>query len=98
MPDRALGLLDQFFLLIAIGAAVPIGRGLMDNNVRWRIICGRVILNVVFTLSAGSVVVWVPGVPVFGVLGVAAALSSLGMSGLEKWAKRYLEMRRAKSD
>lgn len=95
MPDRVLSLFEQILLLVALGAAVPIGRGLMDSNrVHWRVISGRVIVNVVFTLSAGAVLVWVPGVPLFGLLGVAAVLSSLGQSGIERWAKRYLDSRK----
>lgn len=90
MPDRVLSMFEQILLLIAIGAAVPIGRGLMDTNrIGWRVIAGRVIINVVFTLSAGAVLVWVPGVPQCGLLGVAAVLSSLGQSGIERWAQRY---------
>mgnify|MGYP000852483773 CR=1 FL=1 len=93
MPARVFSFLEQMLLLIAVGAAVPIGRGLLDSKVNWRIVSGRVLINVDITISAGAVVVWVPGVSLFGVLGVAAVLSSLGQSGVEKWAKRYLESR-----
>ena len=95
MLEKMDTLFEQILMLIAIGAAVPIGRGLIDQGKpSWRVIAGRVIVNAVFTLSAGGLLVWIPGVPLFGLLGLAAGLSSLGQSGVERWARRYLDSRR----
>lgn len=95
MLEKVDTLFEQILLLIAIGAAVPLGRGLIDpGRPSWRVITGRVILNAVFTLSAGALLVWIPGVPLFGLLGLAAILSSLGQTGAERWARRYLDSRR----
>ncbi len=44
---------------------------------------------------AGLVLVWVPDLPLIGQIGVAAALASLGTSGLERMFQRLLQGRAA---
>lgn len=41
-------------------------------------------------MAAGAVLVWVPDVPMLGQIGVAAALASLGTSGLERLFQRLI--------
>jgi hypothetical protein len=45
-------------------------------------------------MAAGAVLAWFPDLPFVGQVGFAAALASLGSSGIERIIFRYLDSKR----
>lgn len=81
-------------LFAAVGIAIGLGQLMASNEVlTWRIIVGRALSTGGIAMAAGGVLVWVPDLPLIGQLGVAAALASLGTSGLERLFQRVLQGR-----
>ena len=68
-----------------IGSLVGTGQLLLgDGALTWRKAIGRALVSGGLGASAGAVLVWVPEVNQFAVMGLAAAIASLGTSGVEK--------------
>ena len=86
----------QALLFSVIGISIGIGQ-LMASPERLtkRIIIGRALSTGGLSMAAGLVLVWVPNLPLIGQIGVAAALASLGTSGLERMFQRLLQGRAA---
>lgn len=97
MPEKIATWLDQIaqaFLFAAIGIGIGLGQ-LMASRERLtrRIIVGRCLSTGGLAMAAGIVLVWVPDLSMTGQIGVAAALASLGTSGLERAFQRVIQGR-----
>lgn len=94
MPDRILHWYDQIAtvaLFALVGIVIGIGQLLASQEVLTpRIIIGRALSTSGIAMAAGSALVWIPDLPLLGQLGIAAALASLGTSGLERIFQRML--------
>lgn len=83
-------------LFSVIGVSIGIGQLLASpERLTRRIIIGRALSTGGLSMAAGLVLVWVPDLPLIGQLGVAAALASLGTSGLERLFQRIMQGRSA---
>jgi len=72
-------------VLIGIGKLMSSGEPLSP-----RLVIGRAISTGGIAVAAGAILVWVPGLSLLGQIGVAAALASLGTSGLERLFARLI--------
>lgn len=80
--------------LWAIGALIGIGQLLLgDADLRARRVIGRALVSGGIATAAGAVLVWIPDVAPGAMYGVAAALASLGTSGLERLVDRFVSGR-----
>lgn len=78
-------------LFAGVGICIGIGQLLASGEVlTWRIIVGRSLSTGGIAMAAGAILVWVPDLPLVGQIGVAAALASLGTSGLERLFQRVI--------
>lgn len=91
MPHRVSGFLDILIILFVFGILVPIGKALVTKEQETAaLVIGRAIINAVFTMSSGLVLLYDPAAHPLGILALGALLSSVGMAGAERWAKWYL--------
>lgn len=78
----------------ATGVMIGVGQLLASGEVLTaRIVIGRALSTGGIAMAAGAVLVWVPDLPMIGQVGVAAALASLGTSGLERMFQRLIQGR-----
>lgn len=88
---------DQFagsFIFALIGISIGLGQLLASNErITPRILIGRSLTTGGLAMAAGTVLVWVPNLPMVGQIGVAAGLASLGTTGLERVFQRALKGR-----
>ncbi|MBS1143358.1 MAG: putative Holin [Proteobacteria bacterium] len=83
-------------LFAFVGISIGIGQLLASGEAMTpRIIIGRSLCTGGIAMAAGAVLVWVPDLPIIGQVGVAAALASLGTSGLERMFQRIIQGRSA---
>lgn len=88
--------IEYALLFAAVGIIIGLGQLLAsEEKLTARIIVGRALSTAGIAVAAGSVLVWVPDLPLIGQLGVAAGLASLGTSGLERMFQRVLQGRGA---
>ena len=81
-------------MFAAVGIMIGLGQLLASNErLTLRIIIGRAMSTGGLAMAAGLALVWVPDLPLAGQLGAAAALASLGTSGLERIFQRALQGR-----
>ena len=86
-----LGELVNAALLAAAGVAVGIGQLLHSKEpLRWRIVVGRAMSSGGLGMAAAVALSWAPDMPFAAQLGLAAALASLGTSGLERMFSRFI--------
>jgi hypothetical protein len=72
-------------LFAAVGVSIGVGKLMASGEpLSARLVIGRAISTGGIAMAAGAVLVWVPGLSLLGQIGVAAALASLGVSGLER--------------
>lgn len=72
-------------LFALVGASIGLGKLMMQGGDHpRRTWIGRAISTAGIAMAAGSILVWVPSLPLLGQIGVAAGLASLGTSGLER--------------
>ncbi len=94
MPEKVIGYLEQIgnaLLFALVGISIGLGQLLASGEaLTARIIIGRALSTGGIAMAAGAVLVWVPDVPMLGQIGVAAALASLGTSGLERLFQRLI--------
>ena len=86
---------DQFassIIFSIVGITIGLGQ-LMTSNERitLRLLLGRTLSTGGLAMAAGIALIWAPELPMVGQIGVAAALASLGTSGLERIFQRALE-------
>lgn len=97
MPEKIIGLWENIanaLLFACVGITIGVGQLLASKEVlTWRIIFGRSLSTGGIAMAAGAVLVWVPELPLIGQMGVAAALASLGTSGLERLFQRVIQGR-----
>ncbi|MGP0944149.1 phage holin family protein [Serratia sp. CY74737] len=78
-----------FWSLLLLGVLIAIGKVLSsDEPITPRLFIGRVILGTGTAMVAGAALIWVPGLPTLGVVGVGAALGIAGHQAVELWLKR----------
>jgi hypothetical protein len=83
--------LAQAFLFGLIGTLTGLGQLLASKEVlSRRIVVGRCLSTAGIAMASGVVLLIVPGIPPIAQIGVAAALASLGTSGLERLIQRTL--------
>ena len=83
--------MPQAASFVIVGTLIAIGQMLQSKEpLTWRIAIGRCITTAGFAVVAGSSLALFPGLPYVAVLGIAAALASLGNSGLEMLVQRLL--------
>lgn len=81
----------QAILFAVIGTLTGLGQLLASKEVLTkRIILGRCLSTAGIAMAAGIVLLIVPGLPPIAQIGVAAALASLGTSGLERMIQRAI--------
>ena len=91
MTQRVTAFFDILCTLLALGALVPVGHALCTvKREPIGALIGHVILNCVFTMSAGLILIWQPDANPVVILGAGALLSSLGIAGVSRWARLYL--------
>jgi hypothetical protein len=97
MPERIVGFFEQIanaLLFALIGISIGLGQLLTSGEVlTWRIIIGRALSTGGIAMAAGTALVWVPDLPLLGQMGIAAALASLGTSGLERLFQQIIQRR-----
>lgn len=101
MPERLVETLATWrehlahaLLFSLIGVSIGLGQLLASQErLTPRIIVGRALSTGGLAMAAGLVLVWVPDLPLVGQIGAAAALASLGTSGLERTFQRILQGR-----
>lgn len=95
MPEKIAHWWDQIataMLFATVGIFIGVGQLLASKEqLTTRIIIGRALSTGGIAIGAGSALVWLPDLPLLGQLGIAAALASLGTSGLERIFQRLLE-------
>lgn len=81
-------------LFFAVGAIIGVAQ-LLGNpeRVHPRLMVARAVTVGGLATAAGAVLVWLPDTPLLGQIGLAAALASLGTSGLERLFARLLQGR-----
>lgn len=85
---QAIGQASGFGLL---GILVGLGQLLASKEqLTPRIIWGRCLSTMGLSMAAGVILLAFPGVPPLAQIGVAAALASLGTSGLERLVQRAI--------
>lgn len=101
MPEQAIkqavehvssfwGEIFQALIFALVGLTIGIGQLLASREtLTWQIVVGRAISTAGVGMAAGAIVIWIPGVPLLGQIGLAAALASLGTSGLERMTQKF---------
>lgn len=83
--------ITQAMLFGLIGIITGLGQLMASKEVlTWRIVAGRCLSTAGIATAAGVVLLAFPGVSPLAQIGVAAALASLGTSGLERLIQRVL--------
>jgi len=76
-----------------IGISIGLGQLLASKEkLTWQIIVGRSLSTGGLAMAAGVVFVWIPDIPKVAQLGTAAALASLGTSGIERLLQRFFNL------
>lgn len=85
------GALLKGAVLSGVGALIAVGQILSSREpITWRIALGRCLTSSGIALAAGAVLTWANVSDPLALVGVAAALSSLGTSGLERVVQRAI--------
>lgn len=97
MPDKTTEAIAVFasiyqsVMLAFVGVMLSIGKHLSQRQPwEWPVVIGRAICSGGIAMSAGAVLVWVPDLPMIGQIGIAAALASIGVSGVEQLLARIV--------
>ena len=78
-------------ILVGLGAAVGLGQLLASGEkVTARLLVGRVITSGGLGAAASIPLSWMPNIPDAAVYGLACALVTLGVAGVERIAQRFL--------
>lgn len=98
MPDRIAKAIAswqeqiaQALLFSLIGVSIGLGQLLNSSEkLTARLIIGRALSTGGLSMAAGLAIVLVPDLPLVAQLGAAAALASLGTSGLERMFQTFM--------
>jgi hypothetical protein len=78
-------------ILAGVGAAVGIGQLLASGEkITGRLLAGRTITSAALGACATIPLAWMPTMPFAAQLGLACALVTLGVAGIEKIATRFM--------
>ena len=81
----------QALLFGVIGVVTGLGQLMVSKEeLTWRIIVGRCLSTAGISVAAGVILLAFPTISPLAQIGVAAALASLGTSGLERLIQRVL--------
>lgn len=84
----------QALLFAAIGLVIGLGQLLgSKERMSWRIVVGRCLSSAGIATAAGVILLAMPNVSPLAQIGLAAALASLGTSGLERLLQKLLGVR-----
>lgn len=87
----SVGPIKAFGILAVVGALVGLGQMLAEQQALTpRSVIGRCLTSGGLGASAAAVLTWLPELPFFAQLGIAAMFASLGTSGLTLLAQRIL--------
>ena len=82
--------LNVLWLLLA-GTLAGVGQLLASKEVLTvRIVTGRALSSGMLGLSAGSVLTFVPGLPIEALIGLSCVSASLGTSGMERVVQKFI--------
>lgn len=85
-------------LFFAVGAVIGVAQLLGSaERIDTRLAVARAITVGGLATAAGAVLVWLPDTPLLGQIGLAAALASLGTTGLERMFQHLLQGRGGQS-
>lgn len=77
--------------LAAIGGVVGLGQLFASTEkLTARVVVGRAIASAGLGAASATVLIWLPNLPFVAQCGLAAALASLGTSGLERLLQRVV--------
>jgi hypothetical protein len=77
--------------MVTIGALVGLGQLLASQEVLTkRIVIGRMLSSAGLGAAAGAILTFIPQLPFAAQLGLAAAMASLGTSGLERLFQKWI--------
>lgn len=97
MPEKFVTWWEQIaqaLLFSLVGISIGVGQLLASGELLTaRIVIGRALSTGGIAMASGAALVWVPELPLLGQIGIAAALASLGTSGLERLFQRLLQGR-----
>lgn len=83
--------ISQALLFCTIGILTSLGQLMASKEVlTWRIVIGRCLSSAGIAMAAGVLLLAFPAMPPLAQIGAAAALASLGTSGLERLIQRGL--------
>ncbi len=95
MPERIIHWYEQIAtaaMFALVGITIGVGQLLASREILTpRIIIGRALSTGGISMAAGSALVWFPDLPLLGQIGIAAALASLGTSGLERVFQKFID-------
>lgn len=95
MPEKIIHWYEQLAtaaMFALVGVTIGIGQLLASQEILTaRIIIGRALSTGGIAMAAGSALVWLPDLPLIGQIGIAAALASLGTSGLERVFQKVID-------
>ena len=75
--------------LIISGALIAIDKMMSGSEpITLRLFIGRVILGSAVSLMAGSLLIWIPGIPPLAITGLGSALGIAGFQLVELWLKK----------
>src|SRR5689334_14502737 len=98
MPERFSSWFDTLIhssLFVSIGIAIGLGQLLASQEkLTARIVWGRALSTGGISMASGLALVWIPDMPMIAQFGLAAAIASLGTSGLERLFQRWVGMTR----
>lgn len=88
MHDSTPGLLAT---LAAIGAAIGLGQLFIgEEPITWRRAIGRALVTAGLAVGAAASLTWIPGMTTTALIGLGAAVATLGTAGLERLVQRWL--------
>jgi len=85
--------LTDSLLLFAFGLILGWAQSMVAKEKDKGVIIGRAVCVGALAMAAGTVLIWVPDLPLTGLFGVAGMLGSLGTVGLERLLMRVANAR-----
>lgn len=78
--------------MLAIGAVVGLSQVLLsDDPVFSKRTLGKILSNAILAVAAGSALAFIPGINTVGLLGLSAAIATLGTEALAHLFKKYTD-------
>lgn len=75
-----------------VGLLTGVGQLMASTEVLTaRIVIGRALSSAALGVSAGVALAWMPALPFEALVGLSAAVASLGTSGLERLLQRFIK-------